>query len=95
MHAEEGRLGCKMTDREREGFARGFHAPSMGQSLGGWQLWPWSRSTSTEIARRETEGAPVQSATKSRCSPYPPRGPFSLGVLRAVGHGGVFERRVI
>jgi hypothetical protein len=28
MHAEKERLGRKMTDREREAFARGFHAPS-------------------------------------------------------------------
>ena len=27
MHAEEERLGRKMTDREREAFAMGFHAP--------------------------------------------------------------------
>jgi hypothetical protein len=27
MRAEEERLGCKMTDREREGFGRGVHAP--------------------------------------------------------------------
>jgi hypothetical protein len=27
MHAEEKRLGRKMTDREREAFARGFHVP--------------------------------------------------------------------
>jgi hypothetical protein len=27
MRQEEARLGRKMTDREREGFARGFHAP--------------------------------------------------------------------
>jgi hypothetical protein len=27
MHAEEERLGRKMTDREREAFATGFHAP--------------------------------------------------------------------
>ncbi len=27
MHAEEERLGRRMTDREREAFARGFHAP--------------------------------------------------------------------
>jgi hypothetical protein len=28
MHAEEERLGRRMTDREREAFACGFHAPS-------------------------------------------------------------------
>jgi hypothetical protein len=28
MHGEEERLGRKMSDREREAFARGFHAPS-------------------------------------------------------------------
>jgi hypothetical protein len=28
MHAEEERLGRKMSDLEREAFARGFHAPS-------------------------------------------------------------------
>ena len=33
MHAEEERLGCKMTDREREGFARGFHAPEYRAEL--------------------------------------------------------------
>jgi hypothetical protein len=27
MRAEEERLDCKITDREREGFARGVHAP--------------------------------------------------------------------
>jgi hypothetical protein len=27
MHAEEERLGRNMTDREREAFAYGFHAP--------------------------------------------------------------------
>jgi hypothetical protein len=27
MHAEEERLGRKLTDREREAFARGFHTP--------------------------------------------------------------------
>jgi hypothetical protein len=27
MHAEEERLGRKMSDREREAFAVGFHAP--------------------------------------------------------------------
>ncbi len=33
MHAEEERLGRKMTDREREGFARGFHAPEYRSTL--------------------------------------------------------------
>ena len=33
MHAEEERLGCKMTDREREGFAWGFHAPGCRAEL--------------------------------------------------------------
>ena len=28
MHAEEGRLGRKMTDRERDAFTRAFHAPA-------------------------------------------------------------------
>ena len=34
MHAEEERLGRKMTDREREAFAVGFHAPEYRAELG-------------------------------------------------------------
>jgi hypothetical protein len=33
MRTEKERLGCKMTDREREGFARGFHAPEYRAEL--------------------------------------------------------------
>jgi hypothetical protein len=34
MHAEEERLGRKMSQREREAFARGFHAPGYRAEIG-------------------------------------------------------------
>jgi hypothetical protein len=33
MHEEEARLGRKLSDGEREGFARGFHAPEYRTEL--------------------------------------------------------------
>jgi hypothetical protein len=34
MHEEEARLGRPMSQREREAFARGFHAPSYRAEIG-------------------------------------------------------------
>ena len=34
MHAEEERLGRKMTDREREAYVQGFHAPEYRAEIG-------------------------------------------------------------